>query len=330
MKDACFFSAPLFLIIYFVLKQMGKRVETIILPLELLRHLKPSEFDDDQEYFLWQRRHLKIIEAGLLQHPSTALDRTNSSAMHLREIIRSSESKAIDTGKNSEIMKSFSNYVTALACRSPNGTPTATCHWADGFPLNLHLYLALLESIFDQKDETGVLDEVDELIELMKKTWSTLGINKSVHNVCFTWVLFQQFVETGQVEYDLLSASLTMMTEVANDAKRSDREFLYVKILSSTLASMQGWAERKLLDYHEYFQKGAPGSMENVIPLALSAAKVLDENVLSAGRVLQEEDKSKDSMGNRVDFYIRSSMRNAFTKVCDRTLKTMLALYQLS
>lgn len=295
---------------------MGKRVETIILPLELLRHLKHSEFDNTQEYFLWQRHQLKIIEAGLLQHPSTPLDRNNSSAMRLREIIRSSESRVIDTGKNSETMKNLSNYVSALAWRSPNGNPTDTSHWADGHPLNLHLYLALLESIFDHRDETGVLDEVDELMELMRKTWSTLGINKLVHNVCFTWVLFQQFVATGQIEYDLLSASLTMMAEVANDAKRSDIELLHVKILSSTLASMQGWAERKLRNYHEFFQKGATGSMENVIPLALLAAKVLGEDVLSAGGVLKEkEKKAKDPMDNKVDFYIRSSMCNAFAKV---------------
>lgn len=295
---------------------MGKRVETIILPLELLRHLKHSEFDNTQEYFLWQRHQLKIIEAGLLQHPSTPLDRNNSSAMRLREIIRSSESRVIDMGKNSETMKNLSNYVSALAWRSPNGNPTDTSHWADGHPLNLHLYLALLESIFDHRDETGVLDEVDELMELMRKTWSTLGINKLVHNVCFTWVLFQQFVATGQIEYDLLSASLTMMAEVANDAKRSDIELLHVKILSSTLASMQGWAERKLRNYHEFFQKGATGSMENVIPLALLAAKVLGEDVLSAGGVLKEkEKKAKDPMDNKVDFYIRSSMCNAFAKV---------------
>ncbi|XXG79423.1 hypothetical protein AAC387_Pa09g0495 [Persea americana] len=298
--------------------QMGRRVETIILPLELLRHLKPSEFQDAHEYFLWQRRQLKIIEAGLLQHPSVPLDRSNAFAMSLRDIIRSSESKAIDNGKSCEAMKNLCNAVLALAWRSPNGTPTDSCHWADGFPLNVHLYLVLLQSIFDPNDQTGVLDEVDELTELMKKTWSTLGITRLVHNICFTWVLFHQFVTTGQVEQDLLTASLTMMAEVATDAKRSDREFLYVKILSSTLASMQRWAEKKLLDYHEAFQKGAAGSMETIIPLAQSAAKIQEEDVPSTGGVSQEkEDEATESPGNRVDLYIRSSLQNAFDKMSE-------------
>lgn len=295
---------------------MGRRAETIILPLELLRHLKPSEFQDAHEYFLWQRRQLKIIEAGLLQHPSIPLDRSNAFAMSLRDIIRSSESKAIDTGKSSEAMKNLCNAVLALAWRSPNGTPADSCHWANGFPLNVHLYLVLLQSIFDPKDETAVLDEVDELMELMKKTWSTLGINRLVHNICFTWLLFHQFVMTGQVEQDLLTSSLTMMAEVATDAKRSDREFLYVKILSSTLSSMQRWAEKKLLNYHEVFEKGAAGSMETIIPLALSAAKILKEDVRSKGGVSQEEEnEAMESTGNRVDLYIKSSLQKAFNQV---------------
>eukprot|EP00268_Persea_americana_P014673 TRINITY_DN16574_c0_g1_i1.p1 TRINITY_DN16574_c0_g1~~TRINITY_DN16574_c0_g1_i1.p1 ORF type:complete len:188 (-),score=29.08 TRINITY_DN16574_c0_g1_i1:2833-3396(-) len=150
-------------------------------------------------------------------------------------------------------------------------------------PLNVHLYLVLLQSVFDPNDQTGVLDEVNELTELMKTTWSTLGITRLVHNICFTWVLFHQFVTSGQVERDLLTASLTMMAEAATDAKRSDREFLYVKILSSTLASMQKGAEKKLFDYDEAFQKGAAGNMETIIPLALSAAKIQEEDVPSTG-----------------------------------------------
>ncbi|RWR96551.1 DUF810 domain-containing protein [Cinnamomum micranthum f. kanehirae] len=61
---------------------MGGRVETIILPLDL----KPSEFQDAHEYFLRQRRQLKIIKAGLLQHPSDPHDRSNAFAMSLRII----------------------------------------------------------------------------------------------------------------------------------------------------------------------------------------------------------------------------------------------------
>ncbi|XP_038723145.1 protein unc-13 homolog [Tripterygium wilfordii] len=299
--------------------QMGRRAETIILPLELLRHLKPSEFNDSHEYHLWQKRQLKIIEAGLLLHPSIPLDKSNTYAMRLREIIRASETKPIDTGKNSDTTRTLCNSVVSLSWRSANGTPTDVCHWADGFPLNIHLYISLLQSIFDIRDETLVLDEVDELLELMKKTWSTLGINRPIHNLCFTWVLFQQYVVTGQTEPDLLCAAHAMLTEVANYAKKPDWDVVYVKMLSSALNLMHGWAEKRLLQYHDYFHRGNAGLIESLLPLVLSASKILGEDVtITEGKGKDKGDtKVVDSSGDRIDHYIRSSVKNAFAKVIE-------------
>ncbi|KAJ4972956.1 hypothetical protein NE237_006130 [Protea cynaroides] len=174
---------------------MGRRAETIILPLELIGHLKPSELNDSYEYQIWQKRQFKILEASLLLYPSIPLEQSKSFAIRLQDIVR-------------------------------------------GFPLNIHLYLSLIHSFFDHKDETVVLNEIDELLELMKKTWSTLRINKLIHSVCFTWILFQQYVAAAQAEPDLLTASPTMMAEVANDAKKANRDPVYLKILSSVLTSM--------------------------------------------------------------------------------------------
>ncbi|KAF8111674.1 hypothetical protein N665_0073s0033 [Sinapis alba] len=301
--------------------QTGKRAETIILPLELLRHVKTSEFSDIHEYQIWQRRQLKVLEAGLLLHPSIPLEKTNNFAMRLREVIRQSETKPIDTGKTSETMATLCNVVISLSCRNTNLTTTTTdvCHWADGYPLNVHLYVALLQSIFDVRDETLVLDEIDELLELMKKTWSMLGITRNVHNLCFTWVLFHQYIVTSQMEPDLLGASHAMLAEVANDAKKSDREALYVKLLTSTLASMQGWTEKRLLSYHDYFQRGNVGLIENLLPLALSSSRIVGEDVTISQESSQEKGDVKlvDSSGERVDYYIRASIKNAFSKVTE-------------
>ncbi|KAM0932270.1 putative protein unc-13 [Dioscorea sansibarensis] len=289
--------------------QTGRRAETIILPLELLRQLKLSEFSDAQEYFSWQRRQLKILEAGLLLHPSIPLDRLNSTAVRLREVFRSSELKPIDTSKNSDQMRLLCNGVLTLAWRSANGAPSEVCHWVDGFPINVHLYLALLQSIFDLRDETIVLDEVDELVELMKRTWSTLGLNRMIHNVCFTWVLFQQYVLTGQVEPDLMTATLAMLTEVANDAKRAEREPGYAKVLSTTLASMQTWADKRLLDYHDNFDRTTVANLDNILALALTTSRIINnEDVSGIANGVMDHDTT-------VDRYIRSSMRNAFTRV---------------
>ncbi|KAL3828275.1 hypothetical protein ACJIZ3_017077 [Penstemon smallii] len=304
--------------------QMGRRAETIILPLELLRHLKPSEFNDPNEYHLWQKRQLKILETGLLLHPSIPLDKSNTHAIKFRELIQACETKVIDPGKNSESMKSLVNCIVSLAWRSPDGGSTDVCHWADGYPLNIYIYNALLCSVFDLKDETLVLDEIDELLELMKKTWSTLGINRSIHNLCFTWVLFEQYVVTGQVETELLGASLAMLNEVANDAKKVDREPIYVKMLACVLTTMKKWCEKRLLNYHCRFDKGNVGLLENIVPVVFSTTKILEEDVpcyIAAGQ--EKGEVGNNSTGNRVDHYIRSSLRNAFAKMLeDQNVKT--------
>ncbi|GFY82792.1 hypothetical protein Acr_02g0010320 [Actinidia rufa] len=299
--------------------QMGRRAETIILPLELLRHLKPSEFTDSHEYHIWQKRQLKTLEAGLLLHPSIPLDKSNTFAIRFKDILRASDTKVIDTGKNSESMRTLCNCVVSLSWRSQDGSPTDACHWADGFPLNVHIYTTLLRSIFDFKDESLVLDEVDELLELMKKTWSTLGINRPIHNLCFTWVLFQQYVATGQVEVDLLCATLAMLNEVAGDTKKADREPVYVKMLLSVLSAIKKWSEKRLLCYHGAFHRASVGLMENMLPLIFAAARILEEDVI--GVVVAEQEKGRDgtvdSTGNRVDHYIRSSLKYAFAKLLE-------------
>lgn len=101
-----------------------------MLPLELLRHINPSEFSDSQEYHAWQKRQLKGLEAGLLVHPLIPLEKSNMFATRLQDIIKASESRAIDTGKNSDTMRTLCNSVVSLAWRSASGTtPTDACHW---------------------------------------------------------------------------------------------------------------------------------------------------------------------------------------------------------
>ncbi|CAL0333524.1 unnamed protein product [Lupinus luteus] len=277
-----------------------------------------GEFNDSREYHSWQKRQLKILELGLLQYPFVTLEKNNTFSMRLRDIIHSGESKPIDTGKNSDTMRTLCNSVVSLSWRSNNGTPSDVCHWADGYPFNIHIYTTLLQAIFDFRDDTLVLDEVDELLELIKKTWSILGITRPIHNVCLTWVLFQQYIVTGQIESDLLCASHAMLNEVANDAKR-EKESFYVKILTSVLSSMQGWAEKRLLNYHDHFNRGNVGQIGSLLPVMLSVSKILGEDLT----ISDEEGGGKgdvtivDSSGDRIDYYIQSSIKKAFDKVVE-------------
>ena len=132
--------------------------------------------------------------------------------------------------------------------------------------------------------------------------------------------MFQQYVGTSLSEPDLLCAAHTILAELANDAKKPDREAIYVRMLASVLASMQGRAEKRLLRYHDNFHRGTVGQIENLLPLALLALKILGEYVsITEGGLERGATKVvMDSTGDRVDHYIRSSVKNAFTNVTQR------------
>lgn len=290
--------------------QVGRKIESTVLPLELLQQLKLSDFTDQQEYDAWQRRTLKLLEAGLLLHPRVPLDKSNIAAQRLKQIINAALDRPIETGRNNESMQVLRSTVMSLASRS-DGSLNESCHWADGFPFNLRLYEMLLEACFDTSYETSIIEEVDELMEHIKKTWVILGMNQMLHNMCFTWVLFRRFVATGQVDTDLLYAADSQLAEVAKDAKAT-KDAEYSKILSSTLTSIMSWAEKRLLAYHETFDSGNLESMQGIVSLGVSAAKILVEDISNEYR--RRKKGEVDVARNRVETYIRSSLRTAFAQ----------------
>ncbi|KAA3490507.1 Elongation factor Ts [Gossypium australe] len=281
---------------------VGRRIESV--------QLKQSDFTDQQEYGEWQKRNLKVLEAGLLLHPRVPLDKSNNASQRLRQIIHAALDRPIETGKNNESMQVLRTAVMSLASRS-DGSLSDSCHWADGIPLNLRLYEILLETCFDINDETSIIEEVDELMEHIKKTWVILGINQMLHNLCFTWVLFHRFVATGQVKMDLLYAADNQLADVAKDVKTTtdpDNS----KILSSTLSLILGWAEKRLLAYHDTFVSGNIYTMQGIVSLGVSAAKILVEDLSTEYR--RKKKGEVDVARNRIDTYIRSSLRTAFAQ----------------
>ncbi|XP_059277564.1 protein unc-13 homolog [Lycium ferocissimum] len=295
--------------------QVGRRIESTVLPLELLQQFKAADFTDQKEYDAWQKRNLKILEAGLLLHPHMPLDKSNTAAQRLRQIIQAALNRPIETGRNNESMQVLRTAVMALANRSSDGSLFESCHWADGLPLNLRLYEILLEACFDVNEEASIIEEVDELMDLIKKTWGILGLNQMLHNICFSWVLFNRYVATGQIENDLLDAADSQLAEVAKDAKTT-KDPAYAKILNSTLTAMLGWAEKRLLAYHDTFDAGNIESMPTIVSIGVSAAKILVEDISNEYR--RRRKNEVDVARSRIDTYIRSSLRTAFAQLMEK------------
>lgn len=281
--------------------------------MELLQQFNSSDFPTEKEYASWQQRNLKVLEAGLLKHPRLPLDKNNTAAQQLRRIVHKSLKRPMETGKHSESMRVFRDIVMSLVSRANEGTSSEICHWADGVPLNLRLYQILLEACFDINDATSVIEEVDEVLELIKKTWVILGINQRFHNLCFSWVFFHRYVATGQVENDLLFAANNLLLDVEKDARVTE-DPAYSKTLSSTMNTILNWAEKKLLLYHDTFFRGNINVMESVLSFGLLSTKLLED--------ISHDYKNRNEIDiarGRVDAYIRSSLHKAFSQASFRT-----------
>ncbi|XP_024960334.1 protein unc-13 homolog isoform X2 [Cynara cardunculus var. scolymus] len=264
---------------------LGRRIESIVLPVELLQQFKSADFPTQHEYEEWQKRNLKILEAGLLLHPKIPLGKNNSSARQLSEIIHEAYECPMVTGKHSEEVKTLRGVVKSLASRSFDTDDSDMCHWADGIPLNLRLYQLLLEALFEIDDPTVIVDEVDEILEYIKKTW-------------------------GQVEKDLLFACGNLLLDIKEDAGFAGFDSKYSKILKSTLILILDWAEKGLLAYREFFYRGNIDLMHIILSIALSAAEMVAEECPCDHGTW----KTNNVASAKVDTYIRSSMRKAFNQ----------------
>ncbi|XP_024401007.1 protein unc-13 homolog [Physcomitrium patens] len=292
--------------------QASRRTEHMLVPLELLQNIPASAFTDSSEHVRWLKRQLRILEAGLLAHPLVRGDSQGVEALRLRQCLKEMYCRASDTGKNTESIQALRNAAMARAGRPLNGESNEdVLHWADGYPFNINLYVALLGCVFDHVEEGTVLEELDDMLEMFKKTWVVLGIDQLTHNMLFMWVLFRQYVNTGQKELDLLGAAESQMAEVVKDYKSARPE--QWNLLHSILTAIQTWTERRLLSYHDSFPEGARGPLEKVLALAVQSAEVIGEDMHQDKRR-----KVKISIAiSTVDLYVRSSIRTAFAQMME-------------
>lgn len=293
--------------------KVSRRIESMVLPLELLQQVKPSDYPSQQQYEVWQNKIMKVLEAGLLLHPRFPLEKTDSSSQKLQQIIHAALEKPIKIGNTREPMQSIRTAAMSLACRSLDGPGSEICHWADGFPLNLRLYQMLLEACFDADDPASIIEEVDDALELIKNTWIVLGMNEVLHNLCYAWVLFHHYALTGQVNKDLLSAADYLMVHVGKNAKELKDPF-GSKALISVLRSVLGWVEKRLIAYHNAFYTDRVDSLESILSLAALADKILEDDTSH-----ECHRKKKVVFQDRIDTYIRSSMRVAFNQQLEKT-----------
>lgn len=140
---------------------------------------------------------MKIFEVGLFFYFYVFLDKLDIFVQCLKQIIRGVFEKFLEIGRNIELMQVFRIVVMFFVCRLFDDIVFNTCYWADGFLLNFRFYQMFLEVCFDVDDDILIIEEVDEFLEFVKKIWVIFGMNEVFYNICFFWVLFYRYVETG-------------------------------------------------------------------------------------------------------------------------------------
>nr|BAJ99465.1 predicted protein [Hordeum vulgare subsp. vulgare] len=305
--------------------KVGKRMDNLLIPLELLCCISRAEFSDMKAYLRWQKRQLNMLEEGLINHPIVGFGELGRKVNELRNLFRKiEESESLSPSaaevQRTECLRSLREVATSFSERPARGDLTGeVCHWADGYHLNAALYEKMLGSVFDTLDEGKLTEEVEEILELLKSTWRILGITETIHDTCYAWVLFRQFVFTG--EQGLLKVVIEHLRKIPLKEQRGPQERLHLKSLRSSvdaddscqdftffqsfLSPVQKWVDKKLNDYHLHFSEGS-SMMVDIVTVAMLTRRILGE----------ENDKAMESPDrDQIDRYITSSVKSAFMKI---------------
>ncbi|KZV40963.1 hypothetical protein F511_25688 [Dorcoceras hygrometricum] len=97
------------------------------------------------------------------------------------------------------------------------GIEGETYYWTTGYHLNIRLYEKILSSVFDILEDSQLVEEAEEILELIKLTWSMLGITQKLHHALFAWVLFQQSLGIG-TSSELVTGKIRGYVEKSLDA----------------------------------------------------------------------------------------------------------------
>ncbi|KAH7278739.1 hypothetical protein KP509_38G054500 [Ceratopteris richardii] len=329
----------------------GKRIDTLLIPLELLCTVSHVDFPDQKAYTRWKKRQVNVLEEGLLNHPSIPMEESDHRESELRTLfkeLREAEGlpSALGSAQRSESLMAVRNIVLSLAKRvSREDQIEEVCHWADGYHLNILLYGKLLCAVFDILDEGKLVKDTDEIMELLKFSWKILGITQNVHDLCYTWVLFHQFVLTG--EEDLLRHALFHIKRFSANSQQSPQERSYMKTLRSCKEGADGsreltfvesvvlpikqWVDKRMEDYTTSFTNAS--KMDPLLTLAVVSGTLLGDEKAQSGITRMESAAETDAVAKQLENYITSSAKAAFNKAlqevhikCEKANEHFLAL----
>ena len=197
-----------------------------IAPLEMLLDAVPAEYPSMRDFQRSKRRQVLLLEQGLLNHPArVGLQAAISGGARSAKANKGAGGGGGDDQKRTKLKKLLAELqtgqkdileasvkaelkeaVNAVADMSFPGAGSGQ-HWADGWPLNCRLYAVLLGAVFTGGREATIVEEVEDVLGVVGRTWPVLGITPLVHRIVFAWLFLRQYVASGQKQDVMLVAA---------------------------------------------------------------------------------------------------------------------------
>ncbi|KAI3693593.1 hypothetical protein L1987_76540 [Smallanthus sonchifolius] len=237
--------------------------------IELLSGIQQNEFLVERSYTQWRKRQANVLEELF---SSVNYPEMQELGILLDKIKNPEEWNVIMTpAERAEVLLAIRQVASSLSSmRGSSNIQGGSNYWNAGYHLNIRLYERLLFGVFDILDEGQLIEEHADYLKLVKLTWGTLGITQKMHDVLYGWVLFQQFIETEELQL-LDQANLQVQKVLSDNYKGTDEQCTdnlmctvadnvtetRLSLVQAIFRAINLWCDSRLQDYHLHFTEKA-------------------------------------------------------------------------
>ncbi|XP_076897631.1 protein unc-13 homolog isoform X1 [Bidens hawaiensis] len=311
----------------FSMKKSHVQVDVPQVIIELLSGIQQNEFLVERSYTLWRKRQANILEELF---SSVNYPEMQELGILLDKIRNPEEWNIIMTpADRAEVLLAIRQVASSLSSMwGSSHTQGGSNYWNAGYHLNIRLYERLLFGVFDILDEGQLIEEHADYLKLVKLTWGTLGITQKMHDALYGWVLFQQFIETEELQ--LLDQANLQVQKVLSDSYKEGTEEQYTDSLMCTVTdnvtgtrlslvqaifrAISLWCDSRLNDYHLHFKEKTV-LFQKLVSIDLAVGK--DNSVTDNEVKVTNLNANGKSAAVRATLYFERSLEAACRRIED-------------
>ncbi|PKA46536.1 hypothetical protein AXF42_Ash012669 [Apostasia shenzhenica] len=276
----------------FSLGSMPDRVDVPRISLVLLGNLSRSDFPSERFYAQWHRRQADILEE-LLFDPANSVANGQQMLLFLLSKLRNIEQWVnLSHDMRTEVLNGIEKFISRMSLIPEKfGFLDEHYYLSDSYHFSVKLYEKLLCSVFDILEDGHLVEEAEEILGVLRMTWSMLGINQAMHDALYGWEVFQQFVRTGKLlllKYSVGEVQKIRSNKDANGEVECSKNTICtveaygsvrdLNLVDAILFNINAWCSSQLEDYHLHFSQEDCHIFESILTLAvLSGARFVDE-----------------------------------------------------